>query len=95
VILLWILANLSYIPNLKFLALAFAKILKETPKFLRASQAQDHAHFSSAWDFILGLGKPQRRAKFEVAGFIYYANITKLVFKNLDKPKWGNSLLWG
>jgi len=29
----------------------------------------------------MGLGKPQRLAKFEVAGFIYYGNIRKLVFK--------------
>jgi len=32
---------------------------------------------------------PQRFAKFEVAGFIYYGNIREFVFKNWDKPKWG------
>ena len=42
-----------------------------------------------------GLGKPQRLAKFKVAGFIYYGNIRKLVFKIWDKPKWGNPLLFG
>jgi len=42
----------------------------------------------------MGLGKPQRFAKFGVAGFIYYGNIREFVFKNLDKPKWGNSLLF-
>jgi len=36
---------------------------------------------------MMGLGKPQRFAKFEVAGFIYYGNIRKFVFKNWDKPK--------
>ena len=34
-----------------------------------------HAYFSSAWDFMIGLGKPQRFANFEVAGFIYYGYI--------------------
>ena len=44
---------------------------------------------------MMGLGKPKRLAKFEVAGFIYYGNIRKLVFKIWDKPKWGNPLLYG
>ena len=43
----------------------------------------------------MGLGKPQRLAKFEVAGFIYYGNIREFVLKNWDKPKWGNLLLFG
>jgi len=30
---------------------------------------------------MMGLGKPQMRAKFEVAGFIYYGNIRKFVFE--------------
>jgi len=30
---------------------------------------------------MMGLGKPQLYAKFEVAGFIYYGNITESVFK--------------
>jgi len=37
---------------------------------------------------MMGLGKPQRLAKFEVAGFIYCENIREFVFKNWDKPKW-------
>ena len=41
---------------------------------------------------MMGLGKPQRLAKFEVAGFVYYGNTRKFVFKNSDKPKWGNTL---
>jgi len=53
------------------LASAVAEILKGNRKILD----QGHAHFSSAWDFMMGLGKPQRLAKFEVAGFIYYKNI--------------------
>jgi len=42
----------------------------------------------------MGIGKPQLHAKFEVAGFIFYINIRKLVFKNWDKPKWGNPLVF-
>jgi len=30
---------------------------------------------------MMGLGKLQLRAKFEVAGFIYYGNIREFVFK--------------
>jgi len=44
---------------------------------------------------MMGLGKPQRLAKFEVTGFIFYENMIKFVFKNWDKPKWENSLLFG
>ena len=44
---------------------------------------------------MLGLGKPKLLAKFEVASVICYGNIRKLVFKNSDKPKWGNPLFWG
>jgi len=36
---------------------------------------------SSACDFMMGLGKPQRLAKFEVVGFIYYGNIREFFFK--------------
>jgi len=32
-------------------------------------------------DFMMSLGKPQRRAKFEVAGFICYLNIREFLFK--------------
>jgi len=44
---------------------------------------------------MMGLGKHHRLAKFEVADFIYYGNIRKLVFKICDKPKCGNTLLLG
>jgi len=44
---------------------------------------------------MMGLGKLQRLAKFEVAGFFCYGNIRKLVFKIWDKPKWENPLLFG
>ena len=44
----------------------------------------------------MGLGKPQRLAKFEVAGgFIFYGNIKELVFKIWDKPKSGNLFSFG
>jgi len=42
----------------------------------------------------MGLDKPQRLAKFEVADSIYYRNIREYVFKNWDKPKWENRLLF-
>jgi len=60
-----------------------------------APLAKGHAHFAFAWDFMVGLCKPQRFAKFEVAGFICYGNIREFVFKNWDKPKWENPLLFG
>jgi len=46
-----------------------------------ASLTQGHAHFCSGCDFMMGLGKPQLQAKFEVAGFIYYGNIRESVIK--------------
>ena len=95
VILWWPLANPSCIPNLNSLALAVAEILKGNRKILGSSLHQSHAYFSSTWDFMMGLGKPQRRAKIEVAGFIYYENIREFVYKNCDKPKWGIPLLFG
>jgi len=36
---------------------------------------------SSVCDFMMGFGKPQLHAKFDVAGFIYYGNIKESVFK--------------
>ena len=44
---------------------------------------------------MMGLGKLQRFARLEVAGFICYEDIREFVFKNLDKPNWGNPLLFG
>ena len=44
---------------------------------------------------MTGLGKHQRFAKLEVADFIYYGNMKEFVFKNRDKPKCGNPLLFG
>jgi len=43
----------------------------------------------------MGLGKPQRFANFDDAGFIYYGNIREFVFKNWGKSKWENPLLFG
>ena len=37
---------------------------------------------------MMGLGKPQLHAKFEVAGFIYYGNVREFVFKR----QWSYSL---
>jgi len=41
---------------------------------------------------MIGLGKPKRLARFEVASFTYYGNIREFVFKDWDKSKRGNSL---
>ena len=41
----------------------------------------------------MGLGKPQRLAKFEVAGFIYYGNIIEFVFKKFGETKMGKPLI--
>jgi len=38
---------------------------------------------------MMGFGKPQLLAEYEVAGFNYYGNIREFVFKNWDKLKWG------
>jgi len=40
-----------------------------------SSPIQGHAPFSSACDFMMVLGKPRPRAKFEVAGFSRCKNI--------------------
>jgi len=44
----------------------------------------------------MGLAKPQLRAKFEVAGFIYYGNVREFVFKRqipfLSHFFWGGEL---
>jgi len=37
---------------------------------------------------MMGLGKLQLHAKFEVASFIYYGNIWKFVLNDWDKPNW-------
>jgi len=44
---------------------------------------------------MMFFGEPQRFTKFEVAGFIYYGNIKEFVFKNWDKLKLENPLLFG
>jgi len=38
---------------------------------------------------MMGLGKPQQRAKFEVTGFIYYGDIREFVFNLLLEPPFG------
>ena len=55
----------------KFEVASFSRCvnIEGDPKFLRAPLAQDHAHFSSACDFMMGLGKPKLHTKFEVASF--------------------------
>jgi len=77
---------------LKSLPSAVAEILKGNPKFLGDPLTQATPTFYSGCDFIMGIGKPQLHAKFEIASFIYYGNIRELVFKNWDKPKFGNPL---
>jgi len=50
-------------------------MLKGNPKYLGASLAQVHAHISSGFGFMVGLGKYQLHAKFEVASFSHCTNI--------------------
>jgi len=57
------------------------KYYRATPKFWGVPVAQGHTHFFFWWDSMMGLGKLQLLAKFEVAGFIYYGNIREFVFK--------------
>jgi len=66
---------------LKSLASAIAEILEGSLKFLGAPLGQGQTHFFFYWDFMTGLCKPQRLAKFEVAGFICCGNIKESVFK--------------
>jgi len=54
---------------------AAAKILKGNPKYMGASLAQGHAHFSSGCGFMVGLGKPELFIKFEVPSFSHCVNI--------------------
>jgi len=37
-----------------------------------------HTHFFFWWDLMMGFGKPQLHAKFEIAGFICNGNIRNL-----------------
>jgi len=45
------------------------------------SVTQVHVTLLISSEFMMGLGKPQLQAKFEVAGFIYYGNIRESVVK--------------
>jgi len=44
----------------------YCKNIKGNPKYLETSLAQGHTHFSSGCGFMVGLGKSQQHAKFEV-----------------------------
>ena len=57
-------------PNLMSLASAVADILKGNRKNLGSSPRPGPRPLIFAWNFMMGLGKPQRLTKFEVAGFI-------------------------
>jgi len=77
------------------LASTVAEIFKGDSKFLGSFPSPGPLPLFSAWDFMMVFCKPQRLAKLEVAGFVCYGNMRKFVFKNLDKPKWGNPLFLG
>jgi len=49
---------------------AVVEILKGNPKYLGAFLAQGHAEFFSGCGFMVGFGKPQQHAKFEVASLL-------------------------
>jgi len=68
--------------NAKRTACAVAEILKGNPEYMGASLSQGHAHFSSGFGFMVGLGKPKLRTKFEVVGFIYYGNTRESVLND-------------
>jgi len=68
-------------PNLKLLAQPLHKYYRGTPNVWGAPLAQGHTHFFFWSDLMMGLGKLQLHAKFEVAGFNYYGNIREFVFK--------------
>jgi len=94
-ILWWALAYPTNLPILKSLSSVVAEILKGNPKILGSSPSPGPRPLFSGCDFMMGLGKLKRIVNFEGAGFIYYGNIREFVFKNWDKPKWGNPLLFG
>jgi len=62
-------------PNLKLLASAVADILKGNSQILGSYPNQDNAHFSSGWEFMISLEKPQLQANFEVDSFSHCINI--------------------
>jgi len=75
------LGNPGLVPNLKSLASAIAEILNKKPLISGCfANPEPHPLFFQ-WDLMMGLGKPQLHAKFEVDGFIYYGNIRQSVFK--------------
>ena len=69
------LANPNCVPNMNSLALAIAEILKGNHKDLGATLAQRHAHILFYVRFMMGLGKPQLNANFEVSSFSRCRNI--------------------
>jgi len=69
------LANPTRLPILKSLPSVIAGLLKENSQIWGAPLAQGDAHFSSACDFMMALGKPKLRTKFEVANFSRCRNI--------------------
>jgi len=56
-------------PNRQEDSAAVAEILKGNPKYIGASLAQGHAHFSPGCGFMVGLGKRKLCTKFEIARF--------------------------
>jgi len=64
-------ANPNCVPNLKLLASAVAEISKGKPLISGSFPSPGPHPFFFYWDLMMGLGKPQLCAKFEVACFIY------------------------
>jgi len=63
------------------LASAVAEILMGKLQLSRSVPRPGAIPLFFYWDLMIGLGKPQLLAKFEVAAFIYYGNIKEYVFK--------------
>ena len=49
--------------------------ITRVPKYMGASLAKSHTHFSSECGFMVGLGKPKLCTKFELASFSHCVNI--------------------
>jgi len=77
----WHLFYPDTVPNLKSLGAAVAQILKGNPQILGSSPIPGQHRLFFWWDLMMGLGKLQLRAKFEVTDFICYGDIRKFVLK--------------
>ena len=62
--------------------MAVAEILKGKPQISGSSRSPGPHLLFFWWDLMMGVGKPQLHAEFEVAGFIDYGNIREFVLND-------------